>query len=210
MTSRRPNAVKAIILDIDGTLIESMAVDTELYFASIAEVLGPVRVRDKLSDYDHVTDSGILAQLLEDNEYVYDAEVIEAVRSIFVRKIARHIETEGPFTTIDGAVEFVDRVRQSDSNNVAIATGGWRKSALLKLQSAGFDINGIPLLTGDDSPSRIEIMRSALAKIGDDVESVTYFGDAEWDERACRSLGWTFVAVGPGLGGIESYKEVEV
>lgn len=210
MTSRRPNAVKAIILDIDGTLIESMAVDTELYFASIAEVLGPVRVRDKLSDYDHVTDSGILAQLLEDNEYVYDAEVIEAVRSIFVRKIARHIETEGPFTTIDGAVEFVDRVRQSDSNNVAIATGGWRKSALLKLQSAGFDINGIPLLTGDDSPSRIEIMRSALAKIGDDVESVTYFGDAEWDERACRSLGWTFVAVGPGLGGIESYKEVDV
>ena len=210
MTSRRPNAVKAIILDIDGTLIESMAVDTELYFASIAEVLGPVRVRDKLGDYDHVTDSGILAQLLEDNEYVYDAEVIEAVRSIFVRKIARHIETEGPFTTIDGAVEFVDRVRQSDSNNVAIATGGWRKSALLKLQSAGFDINGIPLLTGDDSPSRIEIMRSALAKIGDDVESVTYFGDAEWDERACRSLGWTFVAVGPGLGGIESYKEVEV
>lgn len=210
MTSRRPNAVKAIILDIDGTLIESMAVDTELYFASIAEVLGPVRVRDKLSDYDHVTDSGILAQLLEDNEYVYDAAVIEAVRSIFVRKIARHIETEGPFTTIDGAVEFVDRVRQSDSNNVAIATGGWRKSALLKLQSAGFDINGIPLLTGDDSPSRIEIMRSALAKIGDDVESVTYFGDAEWDERACRSLGWTFVAVGPGLGGIESYKEVDV
>ena len=210
MTGRRPIAVKAIILDIDGTLIESMAVDTELYFASIAEVLGPVRTRDKLSDYDHVTDSGILAQLLEDNEYVYDAEVIEAVRSIFVRKIARHIETEGPFTTIDGAVEFVDRVRQSDSNNVAIATGGWRKSALLKLQSAGFDINGIPLLTGDDSPSRIEIMRSALAKIGDDVESVTYFGDAEWDERACRSLGWTFVAVGPGLGGIESYKEVEV
>ena len=210
MTSRHPNAVKAIILDIDGTLIESMAVDTELYFASIAEVLGPVRVRDKLSDYDHVTDSGILAQLLEDNEHVYDGEVIEAVRSIFVRKIARHIKTEGPFTTIDGAVEFVDRVRQSDSNYVAIATGGWRKSALLKLQSAGFDINGIPLVTGDDSPSRIDIMRSALAKIGDDVESVTYFGDAEWDERACRSLGWNFVAVGPGLGGIESYKEVEV
>ena len=53
-------------------------------------------------------------------------------------------------------------------------------------------------------------MSSALEKIGDGVESVTYFGDAEWDERACRSLGWNFVAVGPGLGGIESYTEVEV
>ena len=210
MTGRRPIAMKAIILDIDGTLIESMTVDTELYFASIAEVVGPVRTRDRLSDYEHVTDSGILAQLLEDNGYVYDGEVIEAVRSIFVSKIARHIETAGPFTTIDGALEFVNRLRASDDKNVAIATGGWRKSALLKLQSAGFDINGIPLVTGDDSPSRIEIMSSALEKIGDDVESVTYFGDAEWDERACRSLGWNFVAVGPGLGGIESYKEIDL
>jgi phosphoglycolate phosphatase-like HAD superfamily hydrolase len=202
--------VKTIILDIDGTLIESMAVDTELYFASIAEVLGQVRVRDKLSDYEHVTDSGILAQLLDDNGYVHDGEVVETIRSIFVGKIERHIETEGPFRTIDGAVDFVDRIRAADDKNVAIATGGWRKSALLKLESAGFDINGIPLVTGDDSPSRIEIMSSALAKIGGDVESVTYFGDAEWDERACRSLGWNFVAVGPGLGGIESYTEVEV
>ncbi|HSM30364.1 MAG TPA: HAD family hydrolase [Woeseiaceae bacterium] len=202
--------MKAIILDIDGTLIESMAVDTELYFASIAEVLGPVRTRDKLSDYDHVTDSGILAQLLDDNGYVHDGEVVEAVRSVFVGKIADHIEAEGPFSTIDGAVEFVDRIRASDDKNVAIATGGWRKSALLKLESAGFEIDGIPLVTGDDSPSRLEIMRYALSRIGDDVDSVTYFGDAVWDERACRRLDWNFVAVGPGLGGIESYKEVEL
>jgi len=197
--------MKAILFDIDGTLIESMAVDTELYFSSVVQVLGPVRVREALGDYDHVTDSGILAQILDDNGYAFDEQTAAAVKSLFVDKISRHIETRGPFVTIDGAVEFVARARATDDRRVAIATGGWRDSALLKLESAGFDIDGIPLVTSDDAPSRIEIMQTALARLGGDFESVTYFGDAEWDRRACRSLGWNFVPVGPGLGGIESY-----
>ncbi|MDH3274551.1 MAG: HAD family hydrolase [Gammaproteobacteria bacterium] len=197
--------MKAIIFDIDGTLIESMSVDTELYFSSISEVLGPVNIRDKLSDYDHVSDSGILAQLLDDNGYTFDDEVAATIQAVFVEGIRRHIMAAGPFPIIDGAVQFVENTRKSDDRRVAIATGGWRKSALLKLESAGFNIHDIPLVTSDDSHSRVEIMRSALAKIGDDFESVTYFGDAEWDQRACHSLGWNFVAVGPELSGIESY-----
>lgn len=197
--------MKAILFDIDGTLIESMAVDTELYFASVNEVLGPVRIRDKLSDYDHVTDSGILAQLFDDNGYPFDAELAAAVRTVFVDSVRKHIETAGPFPAVDGAVHFLQEARGSDDARVAIATGGWRGSALLKLASAGFEIDGIPLVTCDDAPSRIEIMRTALTSIGGDFDSVTYYGDAEWDERACRSLGWNFVPVGPDLGGIESY-----
>ena len=197
--------MKAILFDIDGTLIESMAVDTELYFASVNEVLGPVRIRDRLSDYDHVTDSGILAQLFDDNGFRFDPKLAAAVRAAFVHSVRKHIEAAGPFPAIDGAVDFFQQARGSDDTRVAIATGGWRGSARLKLASAGFEIDGVPLVTCDDAPSRIEIMRTALARIGDAFDSVTYYGDAEWDERACRCLGWNFVPVGPGLGGIESY-----
>lgn len=202
--------MKAIILDIDGTLIQSMSVDTELYFSSIREVLGVVNVRDKLDDYDHVTDSGILAQLLEDNGYSSDDEVVAAVQAAFVEGLRRHIKSAGPFPTIDGAVQFVDHIRERNDRRVAIATGGWRKSAVLKLESAGFSIDDIPLVSSDDSPSRVEIMRLALAMIGDDFESVTYFGDAAWDQRACQTLGWRFVAVGPDLDGIESYVGIDL
>ena len=201
--------MRAILFDIDGTLIESMAVDTELYLSSISEILGPVTVREQLNDYDHVTDSGILAQLLDDNGYSFDEQTLAAVKSVFVEKIERHIETNGPFVTIDGAIEFVTRTRAAEGRRVAIATGGWRESALLKLESAGFEIDGIPVVTSDDAASRIEIMQTALAKLGDGFESVTYFGDAEWDRRACHSLGWDFIAVGPGLGGIESYTGID-
>ena len=201
--------MKAIVFDIDGTLIESMTVDTELYLASIGEVLGSVRFRGALSDYEHVTDNGILAQVLDDNGYPFDEQTAAAIKAIFVDKIERHIETEGPFSTIHGAIEFFERTRASDGRRVAIATGGWRESARLKLESAGFDIAGIPLVTSDDAWTRIEIMETALARLGGAFESVTYFGDAEWDRQACQSLGWNFVAVGPGLGGIESYAGVD-
>lgn len=201
--------MKAILFDIDGTLIESMTVDTELYLASIGEVLGAVQFRSALSDYEHVTDNGILAQVLADNGYTFDEQTAAAIKSVFVGKIERHIQTQGPFSTIHGAVDFFERTRASDGRRVAIATGGWRESARLKLESAGFDIEGIPLVTSDDAWSRIEIMETALARLGSDFESVTYFGDAEWDRQACHSLGWDFIAVGPGLGGIDSYAGID-
>ena len=196
--------MKAIIFDIDGTLIESMAIDTELYFASIQAVLGPVRTRKELDDYDHVTDSGILTQIFEDNGYPVDEESFSAIRSSFVASLRRHIETTGPFEPIDGAIEFLEATREAADKRIAIATGGWRQSAILKLTSAGFDIEGIPLVTSDDSPSRVEIMRTALRAIGSEFELISYFGDAEWDRRACNALGWRFLA------GITSYSGIEL
>ena len=202
--------MKAIVFDVDGTLIESMSIDSELYFSSINSVLGPVNIREDLSDYDNVTDSGILAQLIDDNGFSSEDEVAESIQAIFVESLRKHIQTVGPFPAIEGAIQMVDKVRHSANTRIAIATGGWRRSALLKLESTGFNIDGIPVATCDNSPSRIEIMRTALSKIGNDFESVTYFGDAEWDRQACQNLGWNFVAVGPDLGGIESYENIDL
>ena len=144
----------------------------------------------------------------EDGSHTVDPRITSAVKTLFVDSLRTHIRAAGSFPTIDGAVRFFDEVRRSRDTQVAIATGGWRDSALLKLNSAGFEIDGIPLVTSDDSPFRVEIMRCALEQAGQGVESVTYFGDAEWDRRACRQLGWEFVAVGPTLGGIESYEDL--
>lgn len=201
--------MKAILLDIDGTLVQSMSVDTEIYFSAISQVLGPVEFRERLDDYDHVTDSGVLAQILLDNGFPADHHAAASIKDVFVQGIRNHIRTAGPFPAVDGAIQFVEESRRSGRVKLAIATGGWRQSALLKLESAGFDIEAIPLVTGDDSHSRVEIMRSALARLGEDFESIRYFGDADWDRRACEILGWEFLAVGPALGGIDSFHEID-
>jgi len=48
-------------------------------------------------------------------------------------------------------------------------------------------------------------MRHALEALGGHFASITYYGDALWDEAATRTLGWQFVAVGKALNGLESY-----
>lgn len=202
--------MKAIIFDIDGTLIESMAIDSDLYFSSISAVLGSVEIRENLNDYDHVTDSGIIAQVMEDNGLPPDSAAIDTIRNRFVAGLTKHIKAEGPFPEVPGAARFIDRLRDSKEHDVAIATGGWRLSALLKLETSELNVKGIPVFSCDDSASRTEIMRIALSRLGNVYESVTYFGDAQWDRRACEILGWEFVPVGSELCGIETYDNLAV
>lgn len=185
-----------------------MSVDTELYFSAIREVLGSVTTRDP-GDYEHVTDTGILLQVYAENGYAERSDVTDSIKAVFVASLEKYFGETGSFPVIDGAVQFLEAVRRSRDTGVAIATGGWRDSALMKLKRAGFKIDGVPVVTSDDSPTRTGIMRLAYRKAGGLAGAVTYFGDAEWDRRACRDLGWNFVAVGRRLNGIESYEGLE-
>lgn len=202
--------MRAIIFDIDGTLIDSMAVEPDLYFSAINAVLGPVKIRPNLEDYYNVTDSGIVTEVMNDNGLSEGTNAQNQIQMLFVNKLRDFISRNGPFPEITGAIQLFNRARLSADTQVAIATGSWRRSACLKLESSGFGISGIPLASCDISPSRIEIMTSVLSSLGKDFESVTYFGDGEWDQRACEELGWDFIAVGPNLGGIQSYEGFEI
>jgi len=99
----------------------------------------------------------------------------------------------------------VEVLMASTTHAVAFATGGWGATAEHKLRSAGFDVTGIPLRSSDDGIRRADIMTAALHALGRHFESVTYYGDAPWDERACRELGWRFQPVGHRLQGIREY-----
>ena len=88
----------AVIFDIDGTLLDSNGVDAELYIAAVEKVLGRVRIRSHWSEYEHVTDSGILAEMLLDNGIRGDGQVIAAVKSTFIGNLRRHLDKYGPFS----------------------------------------------------------------------------------------------------------------
>lgn len=195
----------AIIFDIDGTLLDSAAVDDALYREAVCKVLGDVRFRESLSDYDYVTDSGILAQLFADNRLVEDASLVTAIKSEFVDMLAAHVAHNGPFPEIPGAQRLLGELSASDLHHIAIATGGWRITARLKLESAGLGGFDVPLATSDDAHERTDIMQIALSRLGTDFDSITYYGDGPWDVEAADRLGWNFVPVGPALGGLTSY-----
>jgi len=197
--------VHAVILDIDGTLLESNDADDELYVAAVRSVLGPVRLRESWGSYDHVTDSGILADICADNGLVLTRADLEQIKTYFVESLVQHIDGAGSFPEIPGARDFVLSLHNSSQHAVAYATGGWGASARLKLSRAGFPLD-IPLASADDFPERTSIMKHALALIGREVRSITYYGDGTWDQVATRSLGWQFVAVGATLAGLSEYE----
>jgi phosphoglycolate phosphatase-like HAD superfamily hydrolase len=195
----------AVILDIDGTLLNSNEIDDMLYLAAVRRVLGQAKVRESWRLYRNVTDSGILNEILNDNSLTGSAAILNAVRDLFVESIRQHVERTGPFTEIPGAREFVAGLQASSSHSVAYATGGWSASASIKLASAGFPLQGIPLASSGDYPDRQSIMVHALSQLRGEFQSVTYFGDGEWDVAASRDLGWKFVPVGERLGGLTRF-----
>ncbi len=195
----------AVIFDIDGTLVQSAAVDDALYKESVTSIFGPVKFRTALCDYDFVTDSGILGQVLQDNSIQSHQDHISEVKAHFVKALESHIRENGPFREIPGARKMLGSLGASKDHCVALATGGWLETALLKVRSANFDTTHMPIATSDDSSVRTEIMTLALSQLGSRFSSITYYGDGPWDREACISLGWEFVAVGTALGGIDSY-----
>lgn len=195
----------AVIFDIDDTLLHSMEADDRIYRQAIRDVVGHVEFRATLAEYDHVSDTGILRQVLSDNK-IADG-VFEEIRERFLNSLEAHVATVGAFQQVDGAGEMLRRLRASNKHSVALATGCWRRSAVLKLRTAGLLFDDLPLATADDAMERIAIMQHALDSLAGPVGSVTYFGDGIWDQRACSELGWQFRPVGPTLNGIESYND---
>ncbi len=195
----------AVIFDIDGTLLQSAAVDDILYREAVRRVLGDVQLRPSIHAYDYVTDAGIFAQILKDNAIQADKDAQVKIKQHFVTALRHHVDHNGPFVEVPGASRLLQSLRESGAHAVAIATGGWRESAEFKLQSAGLDYSGFPLATANDHYERTAIMEIALSKLGQKFESITYYGDGPWDREACAALDWRFIPVGPELGGIDSY-----
>ena len=197
----------AVIFDLDGTLLDSAAMDEALYKEAVEAVLGSVRFRDGLGEYDDVSDTGILLQTFAHHDLEPADDLIGRVKHQFVQLLREFVQREGPFREIPGAGQVMDCLRESPRHRVAIATGGWLESARLKLETAGLNRPDVPLATSDDAVRRTDIMQAALRALGGECASVTYFGDGEWDRQACVRLGWRFRAVGPVLNGLSSFDE---
>ncbi|HEX9500363.1 MAG TPA: HAD family hydrolase [Thermoanaerobaculia bacterium] len=166
------------IFDIDGTLIDSKAVDNECFLASLGISADAI----DWSDYPHHTDRGLTQEFLRRRWSRDPAE----------ENMVRHRAEE-----IRGARAFIDFLRAREWE-IALATGAWSESALLKLNAAGFPPT-LPLACCDAWPSREEIVLGAIA--GRQYDRIVVFGDGWWDVRAARNLKLPFIGVGGAAEG---------
>ena len=197
--------MRAVIFDIDGTLLHSSKLDDETYASAIHDVLGPVQFRKSWSPYKNVSGSGTLLEILGDNNIGNTASVLRAVEEAFVAGISRYIEKNGPIREVPSAKDFVSKLANSSDCQIAYATAGWFASARIKLRSSQFPVNGIPLASCNDQIDKVAIMTHALKQLTAPFDSITYYGDGEWDKLAANALGWNFVPVGEQLNGLRHF-----
>jgi hypothetical protein len=156
-----------------------------------------VTFKDDWGEYQHVTDSGILREIVRTHKLdQHEAELTEKIKTSFIRNINSHL-VKSQVQEVPGANTFINNIRKRDDVAVAIATGGWGETARLKLKSAGINVEGIPLCSANDAISRVDIMTQAKFKASHAAaKRISYFGDASWDKKACAELGWNFISVG--------------
>lgn len=183
------------MFDIDGTLIESYALDSQCYVDAVQRVTG-LAISDDWASYRHVTDSGILNEVIRNHSLAQAAQVHASVKQAFLENLAQAVHEE-PIQPIRGAADFLDQLYQTQGVTVSFATGAWLEAAQLKLSSAGICVPRERMASANDHCERIEIMKIAAARAGTIANApCTYFGDGPWDQAACAALGFNFVLVG--------------
>lgn len=190
--------MKHFMFDIDGTLVESYEFDSECFACAVKEVMG-IEIETDWATYPHVSDAGILQQILDSNRGFNKAQYEPLVKVSFLNKIKNCI-AKAPVKPIAGACLFIETLRARKDVSISFATGGWYESAVIKLQSAGINFSDIPIASSNDHFDRARIMKlSAHRAAVESNDSVTYFGDGIWDKNACEELGFNFVLVGDRL-----------
>ncbi len=202
--TKRERPLHCIIFDIDGILTQSTGFDAACFKEAVLEHMD-VSFKDDWGEYVHVTDSGILNEIVVSHGLQqHEAELTRRVKASFIARIEAHLQ-KNPVREVPGANAFITHLRDYEHVCLGIATGGWGETAIAKLNSAGIATKGLPLVSANDALSRVDIMNIALARVkqGNTVlepisnnVSITYFGDASWDKKACAELNWNLVVVG--------------
>ncbi len=188
-----------IAFDIDGTLIDSDEFDSELFVQAVQTVLA-IDIDDDWSAYRHVTDGGILDEIIDNEGIKTDRlRVHSDVRATFVGLVADYLNGRGGrLREIPGARTFLAELRSRPDVAIALATGGWEETARMKLRAAGLNPDEPSFASGSDAIRRVEIMQIAEQRAlrGRPASRRTYFGDGSWDQKASLELGYDFFAIG--------------
>ena len=194
---------RLIMFDMDGTLLKTDLEDS-LYVLAMLEWLSVDSIDEEWTNYEHVTDVGVAAELFERiNGQKPTKKDLEIVSEIFFKKWENLLDTNPTACApMDGVTLFLNKVKTLNKTSIAIATGAWEKTAKLKLDHCNMEQLGFVIATCDDAYARETIMEIAYERACEKgnisgFEKTVYFGDGEWDVEAALRLGYDFIGIGP-------------
>ncbi|MEE9451466.1 MAG: HAD family hydrolase [Gammaproteobacteria bacterium] len=195
-----------IIFDIDGTLTQTNAIDSKIFTEVIEKELSIEDLDDNWPDYQYSTDNGILAEIfIKYQQRSPTTQELLRIENQFVAALEKEFNANASTCLpIAGAENIFDHIRSQDNWHVALATGGWQRSALLKLNCAHIIHHDVPKAFTEDGIERHVIIQAAIARAQShyqvsQYDKHVYVSDRLWDKRAAESLGFAFIGVGEEL-----------
>ncbi len=207
MTGPGHKPAKLAVFDVDGTLTRTYDDDIEAFTGAVRQAFGFEGVSDDWSGYRHVTDSGILDELLRDRlgRAATPAD-LSAAEASYGALYGAMVAARG-VRAVPGAPAFVRRLLAEGEWAVAAATGAWRTPAELRLREADIPIDPACIATSSEHMARRDIVELAIARAAvhwglaegpDGFARVVLLGDGLWDVKTARALGFPFIGVGQG------------
>ena len=192
---------RLIMFDIDGTLVRTSSEDV-LFVEAMKTWLNIDTVNSDWTSYEHVTDAGIATELFlrSHQRPPLPKELDLACDLLFRQWTKKLIQDRSACIPVDGASQLLRKVLGNKNLSLAIATGGWEKTARLKLNHAQLPFQGIAMASSNDALSREHIIQlaydRAAAKAGVlGFDGVVYIGDGPWDLAAAQNLGYGFIGI---------------
>jgi phosphoglycolate phosphatase-like HAD superfamily hydrolase len=194
--------MKLVVFDLDGTLTATSSVDETCFVQAFSDALSVHHLSTNWLDYDHATDSAVTSQAFV-KQFGREPESIEISKVVerFVELLTRHRESDSAlFAEIPGASAFLTELQQNPDWGIALATGGWKRSAQFKIDAASLPLADLPAAFAEDGPSREAIIQTAIARasawygIGE-FERIVSVGDAVWDVKTARHLELPFLGI---------------
>ena len=125
-----------IIFDIDGTLTQT-EMDTKCFAQAIEDVLQIKNLNTDWSSYRYSTEAGILKEIYESFAKIPTEEEINSIQKLFLTYLNDTLSKNSSLITpVPGANTIFHKIIALKNWSIGIATGGWKISALFKLDSA--------------------------------------------------------------------------
>jgi phosphoglycolate phosphatase len=202
---------RAVLFDIDGTILTTAGAGKRAMSGAIEEVLG---LTDPLADFhlDGMTDRAIVRRAADARRASNCTErEIDAVLERYLARLAESLPSIADYVVLPG-VDALARALASRGVAVGLGTGNVERGARLKLERSGLN----PVLRfggfGDDAEDRAALLAVGLerarARCGGQLEpgELWIIGDTPKDVTAGKAIGARVLAVATGRYSVDDLR----
>jgi phosphoglycolate phosphatase-like HAD superfamily hydrolase len=209
---RRRKAIKAVLFDIDGTILNCNSAGRAALIQATLDIFGTIGRMEKV-DFQGKTDPLILKESLSimgfsDKDIEEKSDLLKEKYFFYLQENVKTYEV----TLYPGIVEILQSLSERKDIILGLLTGNFTESAKIKLSSHDLNKYFMFGVYGDDAPIRNllpEVAQKRITELFDlqiDFRDTIIIGDTIYDVRCAKYSGAVSIAVGTGWGKPEILK----